>query len=495
MAEGDDENEHRLLGDPMKVRIIIGTVALLCASAWCLNKNQSVEFAQDLNRNASTDADAAFHNPAGLAFLPADGLYLGGGNQIILEDRSIQEHSPLIQAYGSSEYDGKIHVWAFPTVQAAYHKSDLTFFVHGGPLGGGGKGEFDQGLPQFDNMILGFISQTGAAVKSAVDKGYQQALGDTSVHVTNGSVQQIAYKRDLSFTGDEFTYGGTFGGAYRILPTLSASAAYRFSYARNAYKGTAKVSQHAVAYVGSTGLPAAGITGPAIDDTLKAHVNYVLDSLWRNVDVDVVSTGMAHSIVLGLDFKPDEIWNIGLRFEWNGDLILENNTSSLVAPDSLVRFLSAYADGAKTNITEPMVLAGGVSWKGVQNLTLESSWTYGFYENVDRDGAEAHYRNSIFGGLGARYKVTPTVETSLGYAYDWAYKEDVARSETDFDMPTHFLSAGLSYQATPRLKIDGGVMVGISPDQHGISAASGASQTMSQGLWDFGLGVEWTPEL
>jgi len=475
-------------------RILLGAVGLLSAFAWSLNKNQSIEFVQDLNRNASTDADAAFHNPAGLAFLPADGLYLGGGNQIILEDRSIREASPLLQAYGHSEYDGKIHVWAFPTVQAVYHKSDWSIFAHGGPMGGGGKGEFDQGLPQFDNMILGFINQTGAAVVSAVDQGYQQAFGDTSLHVTKGSVQQLGYMRDLSFTGDEFTYGGTFGAAYRILPKLSASAAYRFSFARNAYTGTAKVSNHTLAYQGSNGLNGV-VSGGKIDTALTFQANHVLDSLWRDVDVDVVSTGMAHSVVLGLDFKPDEIWNIGLRFEWNSDLILENKTSALVAPDGLVPYLSAYANGAKTNITEPMVLAGGVSWKGVQNLTLESSWTYGFYQNVDRGGLETNYHNSIFGGLGARYKLTPTVETSLGYAYDWAYKDDAARTETDFDMPTHYLSAGLSYQATPRLKIDGGVMVGISQDQHGISAASGASQTMSQSLWNFGLGLEWTPQL
>jgi long-chain fatty acid transport protein len=481
----------------MKLRILIGMIVSLCASAWSLNKNQSLEFIQDLNRNASIDADAAFHNPAGLAFLPADGLYLGGGNQIILEDRSIQEHSPLLEAYGPSKYDGSINVWAFPTIQAVYHKSDLSIFAHGGPLGGGGKGQFDQGLPQFDNLILGFTSKIGSTVKSAVDQGYQQAFGDTALHVTDGSSPQLIYKRDLSFTGDEFTYGGTFGAAYRILPTLSASVAYRLSYARNAYIGTAKIApdQLGVTYQGSKGLPAAGIIGTSIDDTLNAHAKQAIGELWHDVDVDVVSTGIAHSVVLGLDFKPDEIWNIGLRFEWNSDLILENKTSSLVAPDSLIPFLSPYANGAKTNITEPMILAGGVSWKGVQNLTLESSWTYGFYENVDRGGLEANYHNSIFGGLGARYKVTKDLETSLGYAYDWAYKDDAARTETDFDMPTHFLSAGLSYQATPRLKIDGGVMVGISQDQHGTSAASGAPQTMSQNLWDFGLGLEWTPEL
>src|ERR1035437_8705951 len=105
----------------MKLRILIGMVVSLCASAWSLNKNQSLEFVQDLNRNASTDADAAFHNPAGLAFLPTNGLYIGGGDQMILEDRTIREHSPLLQAYGPSEYHGNIGNLLFPTIQAVYH--------------------------------------------------------------------------------------------------------------------------------------------------------------------------------------------------------------------------------------------------------------------------------------------------------------------------------------------------------------------------------------
>lgn len=477
----------------MKLRSVTGTVGMLCMSAWSLNKNQSIEFEQSLNRNASIDADAAFHNPAGLSFLPANGWYLGGGNQFLFEDRKIEEPTALLNAYGAPEYKGAISAWAFPTLQAVYHKDDLSIFVHGGPLGGGGKGQFDQGLPKFDNMILGFANMVSSGVKASVDANYAAAI--PGAHVTDSSVQHFVYKRDLSFTGDEMTLGGTLGAAYRVIPTFSVSAAYRFSYARNAYKGSAKVSQLGVVYQGSKGFTGAGITGGHIDSLLTGTANHVLDSLWRNVDVDVVSTGMAHGAVLGLDFKPDDIWNIGIRFEWNGELQLENSTTSLVAPAGLLPYLAAYADGAKSKITEPMVLGGGVSWKGVQNLTLESSWTYAFYENVDRDGLEDEYHNSLFAGLGARYKVTPNVEASLGYAYDLAFKDDVAREETDFDLPAHFLSAGLGIQATPRLKIDGGFMLGLYQDRHGVSIASGASQNMSSDLIDFALGLEWSPGL
>ena len=467
-------------------------------SAWSLNKNQSIEYLQSQNRNASTDPDAAFHNPAGVAFLAGNGLYLGGGNQIVLQDRTITEPTDLLKAYGPQEYQGKIRVWLFPTVQAVYRMDDLSFFAHGGPLGGGGSGEFNQGLPKFDNMILGFANQISSGVKAMVDTNYQQKLAAASIpgqHVTTGSSQGFKYQRDLSFTGDEMTLGGTVGAAYKVLPNLSVSGAYRLSYARNAYKGTAKVSKLDVVFQGSQGMEMAGVSGSSVDDTLNFYANHVIDSLWKNVDVDVVSTGIAHSIVLGLDFKPNEVWNFGMRVEWNGQMEVENKTSTLVAPDGLLPYLAGYADGAKSKITEPLVVAGGVSWKPILDLTLESSWTYEFSKDVDHDGREANYHNSLIGGLGLRYKFTPRIETSFAYSYDWTIRNDLAREETNFDLPTHYLSTGLGFQAIPRLRIDGGIMLGIVPDGHGVSVASGAGQTMSSTHLGLGLGLQWSPRI
>jgi long-chain fatty acid transport protein len=463
-----------------KIRVA-STIVVASASVWALNKNQSVEFAQDLNRSASVSTDAASHNPAGLAFLPVDGLYLNVGSQTILQTRTIQEPTPLLTAYGQPEYQGDIHTWVFPTLQAAYRLGELTFFAHAGPLGGGGTGAFDQGLPQFDNMILGFANGVVDQVKAGVEA--QAGAGATS-----GTRPTFQYKRDLSFEGDEMILGTSAGAAYRIIPTLSVAAAYRFSYASYAYKGTAKPSQLDIGYAGSVG-------GAVIDATVAGMANHVIDSLWKDVSVDVVSTGMAHGAVLGLDFKPDDIWNVGLRFEWNSELEIENETKTLSAPTALLPYLAGYADGAKSKITEPMVVAGGVSFKGIDKLTLESSWIYGFAEAVDRNGLEKDFHNSLMGGLGVRYQLLSTLELATGYSHDWTYYNDKARLESDGDLPTHYVSAGVGLQAMPRLKINGGAMWGIGQDRHGFSKASGARQNMSSSLLNFGLGLEWSPAI
>lgn len=459
------------------IRLASATLAVAGASAWGLNKNQSVEFAQDLNRAASVSTDAASHNPAGLAFLPADGLYLNLGSQTVLQTRTIEEPTPLLAAYGPSEYQGDIRTWVFPTLQAAYRLDKLTFFAHLGPLGGGGSGEFDDGLPQFDNMLLGFANGVGEQVKAAV-----------GADATDGATPVFQYQRDLSFEGDEMILAASTGAAYKILPTLSVAGAYRFSYARYAYKGTARKSQLAVAYTGSAG-------GAVVDATVSAMANHVIDSLWKDVAVDVVATGVAHGAIFGMDFKPDETWNVGLRAEWNSELEIENDTKTLSAPDDLLPYLAGYADGAKTKITEPVVVAGGVSFKGISKLTLESSWIFGFAEEVDRDGLEKDFHNSLMGGFGLRYQLLPTVELATGYTHDWTYYNDAARLEADGDLPTHYISAGASVQATPRLKVNGGAMWGIGQDRHGISKASGALQKMSSEMISFGFGLEWSPAI
>lgn len=483
----------------MKRHSTAALMGMLCASAWSLNKNQSVEFSQDLNRNASLDADAAFHNPAGLAFLPTDGLYLGIGNQFIRQDRKVREASPLLEGQGLTEYKGGIQVPLFPTAQIAWKSGDLTFFAHGGPVAGGGEGTYDQGIPKFDNMILGFANGVAAQVKATVDTGYQHQIASLAsipgVHVTEGGTSTIRYRRELSFVGDEKTLGATFGAAYKVQPNLSVSGAYRFSYALNSYKGTARVSQLAFSTTGSRGAAPAGISGGSIDSLLTATTNHVIDSLWRDVEVDVVQTGIAHGAVIGLDFQPDEVWNLGVRFEWNGEMQLENDTRTLRAPDALIPYLAPYAEGAKSKITEPMILAGGISWKGIKGLTLESSWTYGFDELVDRGGLETKYHNSLFGGLGARLQVSERIEVAAGYAHDWAYKDPSVRSEIDPDLPFHFVSLGCNVQATPRLAVNLGAMAGFGDEGSGTSEASGLPQTFSNRHLSLALGLEWRPAI
>lgn len=482
----------------MKAHYAACVFAVLAQTSWSLNKNQSIPFLGSQNRNASTDADAAFSNPAGTAFLPSNGLYLALGNQIISRSPQVSEASPALQSNGLGEYKGNIDLFVFPTLQAAYKMDDLTLFFHGGPLSGGGTAKFDDGLPMFDGMILGYAQGVAAQVKKQVAAGYNArlaAMGMPATDVTEGStIKGITYKRDVSFTGSTMTLGGTFGVAYKIHPNVSVAAAYRYCYANTTSKGTLKLSQLEVDYAGSKGLGAA-VSGSSVDSTLDAVSNHVIDSLWRDLDVDVEASGMSHGVVLGLDVKPSEAWNLGLRFEWNSELELENETSKLVAPAPLLPKLSSYADGATSKATEPMVVAWGVSYSPVPRITLESSMTLGLDALVDHDGEEENYHNSLYGGLGLRTRFGKRTETAISYTYDWTAQEDKGRSETNVDLPTHYIGASLSQGLSSRLRLDVGAMWGIVEEHSKSAMVSGAEQIISSDHLGVGFGVEWSPGL
>ena len=59
------------------------------------NTNQHVSFLRMLARGASIDIDGVYSNPAGLAFLPEDGLYLSLNGQSAYQTRNIKATFPL----------------------------------------------------------------------------------------------------------------------------------------------------------------------------------------------------------------------------------------------------------------------------------------------------------------------------------------------------------------------------------------------------------------
>ena len=63
------------------------------------NTNQHVSFLRMLARGASIDIDGVYSNPAGLAFLPEDGLYLSLNGQSAYQTRNIK-------AFGYVRFNG-----------------------------------------------------------------------------------------------------------------------------------------------------------------------------------------------------------------------------------------------------------------------------------------------------------------------------------------------------------------------------------------------------
>ena len=85
------------------------------------NTNQHVAFLRMLARGASIDIDGVYSNPAGLAFLPGDGLYLSLNGQSAYQTRNIDMTFPLFPEDGHRRYyKGKASAPFIPSFQGAY---------------------------------------------------------------------------------------------------------------------------------------------------------------------------------------------------------------------------------------------------------------------------------------------------------------------------------------------------------------------------------------
>ncbi|MDD5062983.1 MAG: aromatic hydrocarbon degradation protein, partial [Candidatus Marinimicrobia bacterium] len=123
----------------MKImRVLLCAVLLISgalAGGLVTNTNQSAAFMRTLNRNASTDVDAVYFNPAGLTRLGENGLYLDIANQSIWQKKTVTNSTITLN---NDEFVGDVAALLFPTVYAAYKMDKLVVSAGFMPIGGGG---------------------------------------------------------------------------------------------------------------------------------------------------------------------------------------------------------------------------------------------------------------------------------------------------------------------------------------------------------------------
>ena len=153
----------------MKKFLLIGAAALMVSNSTfaggiLTNTNQNATFLRNPSRNAAIAIDGVYNNPAGIAFLP-QGFHLSVSWQAAWQKRVMDVNNQLfgMNADGkgtSREFVGETNAPVIPSVQAAYVINDKwsvsAQFAVGG---GGGKCEFAEGLPMFEELIGGIVAK------------------------------------------------------------------------------------------------------------------------------------------------------------------------------------------------------------------------------------------------------------------------------------------------------------------------------------------------
>jgi len=485
------------------------------------NTNQSAEFTRMLARNASTDLDAAFFNPAGLTKLD-NGFHLYLSNQTIDQTRTITSDVPFLH---SDQFDGTTFAPAFPNLYFAYKMDKLVLSGGFVPIGGGGSAIFEDGLPSFEAPV------------SAISAG----LSASGIPTTD-------YSLDIDFDGSSTYLGGQFSASYAINDMISVSAGVRYISAANSYVGylrdikinptyaavgadgslisatdfftnmaallnggsaqaAAAATQATAAadglnagidagsFLGTTaladidldgaltaGLQAFGIdpTGYSVDNAILAYsgaattatataagytaqANDMTENAAKteDVEVDADQTGSGFAPILGLNISLMDKLNIGIRYEGQAALELTNETT--------VDGSGLFPDGAVTNADMPAMLGIGVSYLVMPSLNIAFDYNMYFNEDVNWDGKEANVENGSEIAVGAEFALSESLLLSGGLLMATSGALEAYQTDLGYSLNTTTYGLGAKYTLNPKMAIT----VGFSSTDYEDGSKSG----------------------
>ena len=421
--------------------IFMAAIALTSFAGGLLtNTNQHSAFVRNPARFASLDIDAVYFNPAGTAFLQ-DGFHLSANWQMIWQDRDA-----IDLKNNNKKYEGNVYVPCMPTILAAYKTGDWTFSGFFGMPGGGGKAEFDNGLPLFDNLIGGLGAGLGA-------------MAPVPMTIAGAS----------KFESTQYLFSLQFGAAYKITDNLSAYAGIRGNYASNNYLGTIQALAD---------IPAMGATGVEV----------------MAVNIDMDQSGIAFAPIVGVDYKVGN-FNFAAKYEFRAVTTLENDTKACdvaagaamaqigmketiegAAGAALGGYLGGFADGNTLRSDAPAMLSLAGSWQIIPRLQVMAGWNYYFDKDakveslMGGDNMQKLSRNTIEYLFGAEYKLTEKFLVSAGIQFSNFGINDNYTSDLGFTNDSFMTGLGGKYSIKDNIDINFGYCyANYAPDNNALT--------------------------
>ncbi len=412
--------------------------------------NHSAEYVRTLNRNASRDADAAFYNPAGLAFMDRKGLYVMFSSQTYYTRREHTMDYYAIDYNGGGAHTTAHKLNSFDSTLPEKYYAETTAPVLP-----------DLDIVWKDDKWASFFSV--GVMQAAPEFTYPYGLavidwGNLATPETvlemNGSNDFYSYQSKTTAVRTEYYIGATAGYAYEVTRWFSAAFALRYINAR----GNMKIRVTDASYTYQTGSTPETVQ---VDD-------------W-NIDTD--TEGHGAGAILGTHFRPGEAFaflkglEIGIRYEYYAPMALKKTTNHFYVPANIeasgkldifkdgtagkeMSYLSSGGNGKSTlKVTYPQTISSGISYMVLKNLKAELSGEISLRQYRDLDGREDDYGFGYRAGGSLEWEFMPGVRTSAGYLYnDFGIRDD-KRDEADPLLRSHTVGAGVGFRIDDRLDV------------------------------------------
>lgn len=441
----------------MMKKISILTVALCAfgamnvnAGGLLTNTNQNAVFLRNPARDAAIAIDGVYSNPAGIAFLP-EGFHLSLSWQTAIQKRQITSVAPfygLNTANPQNEhfYEGKAFAPVIPSFQAAYVINDKwsvsAQFAVGG---GGGKCEFESGLPMFEQLVGAQLNRT-----------------------VNGDFKP--YSLDQNLTGSQYFYGVQVGGTYKVTDKVSVFGGLRGVIARSGYTGAIRnitLDGKNSAYYDKASLDAANAAniyknlGDLANAAMYAELaqkagtaSYVMKDLV--LDCDQSAFGVTP--ILGVDVNLGKL-NLAAKYEFRTKINFENesnNSENLTALATQVPAVGVYADGAKVRSDIPALLTFGAQYSILDNLRLMGGFHY-YFDKAAKGSATDVEKNTWEVTYGAEWDANKWLTLSVG-GQRTKYNFGQNMQDTNFNISSTALCLGATFHVSQVVDINAGYM-------------------------------------
>ena len=475
----------------------LATVSITAMAGGLLhNTNQHIAFMRMMARGASHEIDGVYTNPAGLSFMDHEGWTLSLNIQSASQTRDVLTTFPLFPEGDHTRlYKGKAEAPVVPSLYGAYKRDRWTFSGFFGFTGGGGKCNFNDGLPVFDAGIMaGIYGQTAGLAQTLASDPATAPIAASLVN--SGMLPLTADKYDINsaMKGRQYIYGLQAGATYKALDWLSAYAGVRMNYFDGNYSGFVKVLPTPEL---ATTLQQMALAYPTLAPMMSGLVND--NGEIANIELDCSQTGWGLTPIIGVDLE----WNgftLAAKYEFKTNLNIENDTKTAIAePAPFETALADYKHGVNTPSDLPAILYTALGYEIIPDK-LRATVEYHYYDDKhaemakDKQKALRHGTHEVLAGV--EWDINKTFTVSCGAQNTDYGLSDGYQTHTAFSCDSYSVGFGGAVNLSEKVKLNVGYFWTTSKDydrseSNYFDTTLPGSDTYSRTNKVFGAGIDF----
>lgn len=473
-----------------KLYMIIATTLIgssLFAGGILTNTNQSVVFTRMQALDATLGIEAVYFNPAGLTLLPNNGFYLSLSNQTLGQTRTITSDYTYLN---NGEYIGNVSAPFFPGVYAAYKMDKFVFSAGFNPIGGGGGGTYDDGLPSFEygvsDLVPALASQGAQGYKmdvyfegSSAWFGYQANISyqvNDMISIALGARFVQAKDTYDGYLNDiELNMGGTWTPAHLIMTGIATQAtgggdglqplvdggAGGLTPEQALGAGYIDQATHDAIVGGLTGL---GVdpSGLTIEESQAAYYGAAAKytgtaSILQNQEAVSEATASGVTPIISVNIKPNDQFNFSFKYEHNTKLDFTYNTEKDFTtgffPDGTPETM--FPDATTYRKDLPAQIVVGATYKPMDKLLISTGYHTYLDKSADWAGEEDLLDgNSWEFALGLEYSLSEKLAASAGWLTTNSGVTEAYQSDLSHSLPSNTFGGGIEYKINEKININ-----------------------------------------